>query len=123
MSDFLKLVGSKVRIVRKAKGLTQEELAEKCGLQYTYIGGIERGVRNVSLQTIEKLAEGLGAAPFELLQFKEVDPQDIFNDKRALVESLRNLLLDRSEEEIRTIHNIAIEILKLRDIKVEISDK
>ncbi|MGD6900376.1 helix-turn-helix domain-containing protein [Bacillus infantis] len=53
MADLLKLVGNRIRIVRKGKGLIQEDLAEKCGLQYTYIGELERGERNISLLTFK----------------------------------------------------------------------
>lgn len=63
LSDFLKLVGNNIRVIKKSIGLTQEELAEKAGLQYKYIGGVERGERNVSLRTLEKIIEGLGIAP------------------------------------------------------------
>jgi transcriptional regulator with XRE-family HTH domain len=112
MSDFLKIVGNKVRLVRKSKGLTQEELAEKCGLQYTYIGGIERGERNVSLQTIEKLSEGLSVAPYELLKSTDINIDEIFNDKSALIEIYKNQLL-KSEKELYSLLKINKEILEL----------
>lgn len=63
----LKKFGEQVRLLRKMKGLSQEELAERCTLHRTYIGGIERGERNVSLLNILKLAEALAVHPSELL--------------------------------------------------------
>lgn len=81
MSDFLKTFGNKIRIVKKAIGLTQEELAEKCGLQNTYIGGIERGERNITILSVEKLAEGLEVVPSELFEFDDFNLYDISNDK------------------------------------------
>ena len=51
--------GSRVRDLRQKKGLSQESLAAECGLDRTYISGIERGKRNVSLQNIHILAEAL----------------------------------------------------------------
>jgi transcriptional regulator with XRE-family HTH domain len=51
--------GQRVRELRTAKGLSQEALALVCGLDRTYIGGIERGERNVSLVNIEKIAAAL----------------------------------------------------------------
>ncbi|WP_264737341.1 helix-turn-helix domain-containing protein [Cytobacillus firmus] len=114
MSDFLSLVGNKVRVVRKSKELTQEELAEKCGLQYTYIGGIERGERNVSLQTLEKLAEGLNVHPYELLMFGEIDPPNY--EKKAQIEIFNSLLLDRDQLEILSIHKITKEFLRQIDV-------
>jgi transcriptional regulator with XRE-family HTH domain len=52
--------GIRLKTLRKEKGLSQEELAEKSGLNRPYISGIEQGKRNVSLEVIEKLAEALG---------------------------------------------------------------
>lgn len=54
--DICKKFGTRVRELRIAQGLSQEVLAQKAGLHRTYIGGIERGERNVSLINIEKIA-------------------------------------------------------------------
>ena len=51
--------GRAIRRVREEQGINQEEAAERCGLHRTYYSGIERGVRNVSLLNIEKIAKGL----------------------------------------------------------------
>ena len=59
MADILKLFGKRVREIRKAQGLSQEELAERANLHNTYIGGVERGERNLSLKSIEKIADAL----------------------------------------------------------------
>ena len=48
-----------IRRVREEQGINQEEAAERCGLHRTYYRGVERGVRNVSLVNIEKIAKGL----------------------------------------------------------------
>jgi transcriptional regulator with XRE-family HTH domain len=64
----LQLFGDRVRNQRKARGLSQEQLAELTGLHRTYIGGIERGERNVSLMNILRLAEALEVSPSDLLQ-------------------------------------------------------
>jgi transcriptional regulator with XRE-family HTH domain len=47
--------------------LSQEELGEKAGFHYTYIGGVERGQKNPSIETLQKIANALGANLFELL--------------------------------------------------------
>lgn len=59
--------GSVVRSHRRALGLSQEELAEGAGLHRTYIGSIERGERNVSLQNIHVIARALGTTAGALL--------------------------------------------------------
>jgi transcriptional regulator with XRE-family HTH domain len=51
--------GSNMRQLRRVRGISQEELAERSGLHRTYIGGIERGERNPSLINIVSIAEGL----------------------------------------------------------------
>jgi transcriptional regulator with XRE-family HTH domain len=51
--------GRAVRRIREEQGINQEEAAERCGLHRTYYSGIERGIRNVSLVNIERIAKGL----------------------------------------------------------------
>ena len=60
-------MGGSVRKRRLALGLSQEQLAERASLHWTYIGGIERGERNVSLLNIVKLARALGITASVLL--------------------------------------------------------
>ena len=75
MSKSLQLqrFGQNVRSVRKIRNLSQEELAERCQLHRTYIGGIERGERNVALLNILKIAKALEISPGELLQGLSAD--------------------------------------------------
>ncbi len=61
-----KRFGERVRELRKQKGLSQESLALACDLDRTYIGGVERGERNISLINIHKIAEALGVKAKEL---------------------------------------------------------
>ena len=51
--------GEKVRFFRKSLGFSQEELADICGLHRTYIGSVERGERNITLVSAEKIAQAL----------------------------------------------------------------
>jgi transcriptional regulator with XRE-family HTH domain len=51
--------GRAIRRIREEQEITQDEAADRCGLHRTYYSGIERGVRNVSLVNIEKIARGL----------------------------------------------------------------
>jgi len=62
-----KQFGENVRRRRQRLQLSQEELADKAGLHRTYIGSIERGERNVSLDNIVRIAEALGMKPAVLL--------------------------------------------------------
>jgi len=67
-ADILKRFGHRVRALRKAKGLSQEAFADTCGLDRTYVGGIERGERNLGLRNIEVIAQGLGLSVSELMK-------------------------------------------------------
>jgi transcriptional regulator with XRE-family HTH domain len=60
--------GGRLRSIRQQKGLSQEALALVCELDRTYIGGVERGERNISLINIYKIARALGVSPKELMQ-------------------------------------------------------
>jgi transcriptional regulator with XRE-family HTH domain len=60
--------GRSVRARRHRLGLSQEEFADVCGLDRTYMGGIERGERNLSLINIEKIAEGFEISLSELFR-------------------------------------------------------
>jgi transcriptional regulator with XRE-family HTH domain len=70
--DQLQRFGARVRELRRAKGLTQEELAEASGLDRSYVGSLERGERNISLRNIHRLADAL-----------EVDPRELLRDPKA----------------------------------------
>lgn len=61
-----KAFGTMVRQLRREKGLSQEALALSCELDRTYIGGVERGERNISLVNIHKIARALGVPVGEL---------------------------------------------------------
>ena len=63
-----KLFGKRVRELRKQKGYLQERLADRAGLHRTYIGSIERGEQNVSIDNIEKIAKALQLEVFNLFQ-------------------------------------------------------
>ena len=67
-NGILATLGLNVRRQREAKEITQEKLAEKAGLDPTYISGIERGLRNPGIQNVAKLAKALGLTTVELCQ-------------------------------------------------------
>jgi len=68
MEDVRVRFGKALRARRHKLGVSQEEFADLCGLDGTYIGGIERGERNVALVNIEKLARALKISLSELLR-------------------------------------------------------
>jgi transcriptional regulator with XRE-family HTH domain len=68
MERIASVFGKKVRELRTSKGISQESLAELCGMHRTYLGGIERGERNPSLENIERISKALGITMAELFK-------------------------------------------------------
>lgn len=67
-TQILRRFGATVREYRLKAALSQEKLAEIAGLDRTYVGGVERGERNVALVNIVRIAEALGVPPHRLLE-------------------------------------------------------
>lgn len=74
-NPILLAFGATIRKLRAKKNLSQRALAERSGLDTSYISGIERGVRNASLKSLEKIAKGLGCSIAET--FKDLDSLDL----------------------------------------------
>ena len=68
MSDISSKFAKKVKEIRLRKKMSQGDLAKILGVHPTYISGIERGVRNMALKNIEKLANALGVSVNDLLK-------------------------------------------------------
>ncbi|MDQ1257567.1 MAG: hypothetical protein QG656_2173 [Candidatus Hydrogenedentes bacterium] len=75
-TDIQLRFGQRVRHLRQDKGLSQEAFASECNLDRTYISGIERGKRNVSLQNIQVLARALNVTLSTLMNGLESDGTD-----------------------------------------------
>ncbi|WP_407270813.1 helix-turn-helix domain-containing protein [Radiobacillus sp. PE A8.2] len=113
--EIAKVLGERIRKLRKAKGITQEELAHMACLHSTYIGQLERGEKNATLDSINKVARALDISLEELFRFS------IFSDKKQ--ETMSQLLseLENIEEEDRSnlfmIMNILIDWNKQTTLK------
>ena len=109
MLDLNKRVGKNIRAIRKAQNLTIDELAERCDFQSPYLSDIERGERNITLQTLTKILNALDVNPGSILIPLQSGNQ---NAKEELLQILTNSLEDKSEEDIRMLLNFSIEIFK-----------
>ncbi|WP_375431009.1 helix-turn-helix domain-containing protein [uncultured Friedmanniella sp.] len=65
--DLQRRVGQNLRAYRASRGLSQEAFAEVIGVHRTYMGGLERGERNLTLRSLERIAEAIGAEPANLI--------------------------------------------------------
>ena len=117
MSGLLKkMVGKQIRSLRNAKNLTQSQLGEMAELPYSYIGGVERGERNLSLDTLEKIILALGASPSDIFRFINLtDDQDV--NKEQELHDFMAFLTTRTTEEILFLQKLASDILKFSERK------
>nr|WP_099117886.1 cell morphology transcriptional regulator XreR1 [Xenorhabdus ishibashii] len=73
-NNIRSLFGQRIRYLRREAGMSQEAFADKCGLDRTYVSGIERGVRNPTLEIINVIANGLQIELSELFDFGVIHP-------------------------------------------------
>jgi transcriptional regulator with XRE-family HTH domain len=66
--DLQRIFGQNLRAYREARGLSQEAFADVLGVHRTYMGGVERGERNLTLRSVEKIAGRIELEPLSLLQ-------------------------------------------------------
>lgn len=71
MSELSQIIGKRLRAARLAAQLSQETLAERCGLHPSYIGQLERGEKNATIESIQKIAGGLGITISSLFEQTE----------------------------------------------------
>ncbi len=87
MTNIKKLLGKRIKYIRKQRGLTQEQLAEKVGIGTPNISYIECGKFAPAIDTLEKIAKTLDVEPYELYKFEIKDSKEI---KQELFYALEN---------------------------------
>ena len=96
MADIAELFGRRVRALRRKQNLTQQQLGARAGVNYKYVGAIERGEENPSLRVIEGLARGLGV---EMVDLFEVEHEE--RDPEVLRERIGEELEGAGRDELR----------------------
>lgn len=91
-----KLIGLRIKNLRRAEGLSQEELAEKMGISSKYLSSIERGKENPTLDTLIKLANALKIEPSEIFNFSHEG-----KSKKDLIAFITTLLKTKDEEKLK----------------------
>lgn len=107
MAEYHKALGARVRELRRARKVTQEQLAEKAGLSLQQVGEIERGRGNPTLTSQEGLATALGVTLADLF--------DLEQERLGLTEIREQIALivnNASEKECRSIYRILRAMLK-----------
>jgi transcriptional regulator with XRE-family HTH domain len=104
-NDLRKRLGERIRILRKSKRLSQEKLGELAGLHYTYIGAVERGERNVSIDSLGKIARGLGIGIEELFVWGNY--QQDRDDRSSILREIGETFVGAERAEMRLVADIA----------------
>lgn len=114
MGNIAVLVGEKIRVLRQSRGLSQEKLAFKSGLNTSYLGQVERGEKSPTIVTLDKIATALDARLDELFQF---DLGNVADKELSYVEKVSFELRGRTEEEQKAVYDFVKQILWFRDKK------
>ena len=110
MSDITKVLGQRIRNFRTAKGLSQEKLAEICGCHPTYIGQIERGEKNATIESIEKISCALGVSLSNLME--KLGGED--DTSRSIPLECYEFLSTKTKKEQEQLYRILLEIDKYK---------
>lgn len=108
--EILNLVGARIKVLRKEKGLSQEALGEKGGFHFTYIGQVERGEKNISLINLAKIAEALEVNISQLFAYINEDMESTKSE--VLIQEIISMLRDADLDDVTLSRNIVREILK-----------
>jgi transcriptional regulator with XRE-family HTH domain len=100
-----KLIGARIRQIRLSLGLTQENLAEKADMDFTSIGAAERGVRNLSLKSLARVADALGVPIEELVSLPQ-NTRRVNLEKEMVMQELQMLAKDMDTEQLKLILEI-----------------
>ncbi|MBO5323537.1 MAG: helix-turn-helix transcriptional regulator [Oscillospiraceae bacterium] len=110
MSDIVKAVGQRIRNYRTQKGLSQEKLAELSGCHPTYIGQLERGEKNATLESIERITAALGISLSKL--FEKLDGQE--GGAKDIPLACYEFLSAKSKDEQEQLYKILLEMDKYK---------
>lgn len=104
-------VGQRVRDLRKRSGLSQEELGEKAGFHFSYIGGVERAEKNITLVNLQKIADALDVPIIELFAFTK-HKKMTNNEKDMLLNLLIEKLTSMNKSDLKKLNVLLVEIFE-----------
>ncbi|GFR09062.1 type-2 restriction enzyme PvuII [Trichonephila clavata] len=116
------LLSQKIRKIRNIKGLSQETLADLCELHRTYIGSVERGERNISIDNVERIADALGVEPTALLNqdqdrkcLKDIFPHIRKYQEFAVKHGINDIFQDNGGKILQVLLLTGLTILPARE--------
>ncbi|MBE6884116.1 MAG: helix-turn-helix domain-containing protein [Ruminococcaceae bacterium] len=112
MTSMAKTIGQRIRKYRARRGLSQEKLAEFSGCHPTYIGQLERGEKNATIESIEKIAAALEVSLSKL--FEKLGESEKETENLPLV--CYEFLLGKSKEEQERLYRILLEIDRYKEM-------
>ena len=112
MNQIMKTIGKRIRNYRLSLGLSQEQLAELAGCHPTYIGQIERGEKNATIESIEKISSALNLPLSQL--FEKLDNHDAASEGRNIPLECYELLSSKTRTEQEQLFRIIVEVDKYR---------
>lgn len=104
--DLETKLGEQIRKLRKRQDLSIEELAFRAEIHHNYLGDIERGRRNPSIRSLEKIAQGLKVGIKELFNFETVIRKPLENEKYKLSQQFFSLIKDKDITNQKLLFNV-----------------
>ncbi|MEI0738853.1 helix-turn-helix transcriptional regulator [Paenibacillus sp. JTLBN-2024] len=106
MPGLQAFIGKRIRQIRTAKDLTQQEVADAAQMEDSYFGGIERGEKNITVSTLEKVIHALDISPVDI--FREFETTQTHALRETVIDEFvifTNQLSDEQLEVLRKINN------------------
>jgi len=113
MSELSSIVGQRIRTYRIRRGLSQEALARLCDRHPTYIGQLERGEKNPTLESLERVCEALKIPMSQLLEKVEKEP--IRTDDIAL--QCYDIMCSKPQDEQKDLMDLILAIERYKDVE------
>ncbi len=111
MSEIAVLVGQNIRKIRQTRGLSQENLALKAEMNPSYVGQVERGEKSPTIDSLEKIANGLDVELEELFHFNN----NVEIQQMTVLKKIEFELKSRTEEEQEVVYRFVKQLLRFRD--------
>jgi transcriptional regulator with XRE-family HTH domain len=108
--EVLKLVGRKIRELRKMKVLSQEKLGELANFHFSYIGRVENGKKNISLNNLTRIANALEVNVSDF--FSDIRDLAAFSDRDVEIKEIVVLLQEQDRKKLIMVKNVVKEIIQ-----------